>query len=159
MSAMTSELIGGSIVFSTVCPGADQRKHQSSASLPFVRGIHRSPVDSPHKGPVTRQSYIWWRHHACLQMCGDEFRQYTSYWLNDKSFVILNVTDLRRVTSSEWWLISWSQSYTLLIPGIERQTFWLISKRTYTAGHGWGTFVWIFLCISHAKIYTHRFSN
>ena len=21
---------------------------------PFVRGIHRSPVDSPHKGPVTQ---------------------------------------------------------------------------------------------------------
>ena len=32
---------------------ADQRKHQSSASLAFVRGIHRSPVNSPHKGPVT----------------------------------------------------------------------------------------------------------
>ena len=33
--------------------GADQRKRQSSASLAFVRGIHRSPVNSPHKGPVT----------------------------------------------------------------------------------------------------------
>ena len=27
----------------------------SSASLAFVRGIHRWPVDSPHKGPVTRK--------------------------------------------------------------------------------------------------------
>ena len=33
--------------------GADQRKHQSSASLAFVRGIHRWPVNSPHKRPVT----------------------------------------------------------------------------------------------------------
>ena len=32
----------------------DQRKHQSSASLAFVRGIHQSPMNSPHKGPVTR---------------------------------------------------------------------------------------------------------
>ena len=31
------------------------RKHQSSASLAFVRGIHRCPVNSPHKGPVTRK--------------------------------------------------------------------------------------------------------
>ena len=31
----------------------DQRKHQSSAALAFVRGIHRWPVNSPHKGPVT----------------------------------------------------------------------------------------------------------
>ena len=30
------------------------RKHQSSASLAFVREIHRWPVNSPHKGPVTR---------------------------------------------------------------------------------------------------------
>ena len=43
------------IVCSTVCSGADQRKHQSAASLDFVRGIHRWPVDSPHKGPVTRK--------------------------------------------------------------------------------------------------------
>ena len=33
--------------------GADQRKYQGSASLAFVMGIHRWPVDSPHKGPVT----------------------------------------------------------------------------------------------------------
>ena len=41
------------------------RKHQSSASLAFVRGIHRWPVNSPHKGPVTRKkSSVWWRHHG-----------------------------------------------------------------------------------------------
>ena len=37
--------------------GADQRKHQSSASLAFVRGIHRWPVNSQHKGPVTRKMF------------------------------------------------------------------------------------------------------
>ena len=37
--------------------GADQRKHESSASLAFVLGIHRWPVDSPHKGPVTRKMF------------------------------------------------------------------------------------------------------
>ena len=31
----------------------NQRKHQISTSLAFVRGIHRSPVNSPHKWPVT----------------------------------------------------------------------------------------------------------
>ena len=48
---------GVSIVCHTVCSDADQRKHQSSASLAFVRGIHRWPVDSPHKGPVTRKMF------------------------------------------------------------------------------------------------------
>ena len=46
----------------------DQRKHQSSASLAFVRGIHRSPVNSPHKGPVARNVSIWWRHHGLTRM-------------------------------------------------------------------------------------------
>ena len=53
MGAMSSQMTGVSIVCTTVCSGADQRKHQSSASLAFVRGIHRSQVNSPHKGPVT----------------------------------------------------------------------------------------------------------
>ena len=39
------------------CSGAVQRKYRSSASLTFLRGIHRSPVNSPHKGPVTRKCF------------------------------------------------------------------------------------------------------
>ena len=34
-----------------------QRKHQSSASLAFVWGIHRWPVKSPHKWPVARKMF------------------------------------------------------------------------------------------------------
>ena len=56
MSAMASQ-ITGVFVYSTVCSGRDLRKHQSSASLAFVRGIHRWPVNSPHKGPVTRKMF------------------------------------------------------------------------------------------------------
>ena len=63
MSAMASQNSSISTVLA-VCSVAHQRNHQSSASLAFVRGIHRWPVDSPHKGPVTRKIFpIWWRHH------------------------------------------------------------------------------------------------
>ena len=57
MNAMASQITGVSIVYSTVCLGADQRKYQSSASLGFVWGIHQWPVKSPHKGPVTRKMF------------------------------------------------------------------------------------------------------
>ena len=57
MRAMASPIIGVSIVYSTICSGADQRKHQSTASLVYVRRVHRWPVDSPHKGPVTREMF------------------------------------------------------------------------------------------------------
>ena len=57
MGAMASQITVVSTVCSVVCSGADQRKHRSFAWLVFLRGIHRSPVDSPHKGPVTRKMF------------------------------------------------------------------------------------------------------
>ena len=57
MSAIASQITSLMIVYSTVCSDADQRKHQSSASLAFVRGIHWQPVNSPHKWPVTRKMF------------------------------------------------------------------------------------------------------
>ena len=55
MGAMASQITSLTIVYTTVYSDADQRKHQSSASLAFVRGIHQGPVNSPHKWPVTRK--------------------------------------------------------------------------------------------------------
>ena len=57
MSAMVYHITSLTIVYSTIYSGADKRKHQSSASLPFVGGISRWPVDSPHKGPVTQKMF------------------------------------------------------------------------------------------------------
>ena len=55
MGTIASQITSLTIVYSTVYLDADQRKHQSSTSLAFVRGIHREPVNSPHKWPVTRK--------------------------------------------------------------------------------------------------------
>ena len=84
MGTMASQITSLTIVYSTVYSGADQRKHQSSVSLDFVRGIQRGPVNSPHIWPVTRkmfpfddvimvlQQLSWWnlltRLH-CDQLC------------------------------------------------------------------------------------------
>ena len=57
MSAMASQITSVSMVCSAVWSSADQRKHQSSASLAFVRGIQQWLVDFPHKGPVTRKIF------------------------------------------------------------------------------------------------------
>ena len=55
MGEITSQVTSLSSVYSTLYSDADQRKYQSSASLAFVWGIHRGPVNSPHKRPVTRK--------------------------------------------------------------------------------------------------------
>ena len=57
MGAMVSQITSLAIVYSTVYSGEDHRKHQSSESLAFVRGIHRGPVNSPHQWPVTRKMF------------------------------------------------------------------------------------------------------
>ena len=57
MGSMASQITSLTIVYSAVYSGADQRKHQSSTSLAIVRGIHRGPVNSQHKWPVTRKMF------------------------------------------------------------------------------------------------------
>ena len=57
MGAIASQITSLTTVYSTVYSGADQSKYQSCASLAFVWGIHRWPVNSPHKWPVTRKMF------------------------------------------------------------------------------------------------------
>ena len=57
IGAMASQIISLTIVYSTVYSGADQRKHQNSASLAFVWGIHRWTANVPPKWPVTRKMF------------------------------------------------------------------------------------------------------
>ena len=57
MTMMASQITSLTVVYSTVYLDADHRKHQSSASLAFVWGNSPGPVNSPHKGPVTRKMF------------------------------------------------------------------------------------------------------
>ena len=85
-----NERDGVSFVCSTICSGTDQRKHHSSASQASVRGIHRWPVDSPHK--VTRKMFPFYNVITCLvnwlQLIGSKFYLTGSvnelYWLEKK---------------------------------------------------------------------------
>ena len=69
MSKLASQITSLTIVDSTVYSDADQRKHQSSASLAFVWGIHRGPVNSPHKWPVTRKMFPFDDVIMCKIIC------------------------------------------------------------------------------------------
>ena len=75
MNAMASQIISLTIVCLTVYSGADQRKHQSSASLAFVWGIHLWPVNSPHKGPVTRKYF-----YSMTSSCWDVQQAVINRW-------------------------------------------------------------------------------
>ena len=109
MSEVVSQITGVSIVYSSVCSCADQRKHHSSASLASMWGIHRWPVDSPHKGPVTRKifpfddvimisfilRYIFFR--AFVIMFGSFMHLYYYYSLEEQNSYISQTFALWRV--------------------------------------------------------------
>ena len=64
MSQTVSQITSLTIVYSIVYSGTDQRKHQSSASLAFVWGSHRGPVNFPAQMDSNAENAsIWWRHH------------------------------------------------------------------------------------------------
>ena len=92
---------------STVHSGADQRKHQSSTSLAFVREIHRSPVlDATGRSLCELQLQHWNKYmeescrfqRAMLTMITTKIHTLQCYWR-------LNVTDTqgRWHMNSIWW--------------------------------------------------------
>ena len=85
MGAIASQITGLTIVHSTVYSDADQWKHQSSASLVFVRGIHRRPVDTPHKWPVTRKMFLF----------DDVIMSFSHTWHSScwKQYIFIGLTD------------------------------------------------------------------
>ena len=57
MTTMASQITSLTVVYSTVYSDADQRKHQSSASLAFVWGIHRDRWIPRTKGQLREKCF------------------------------------------------------------------------------------------------------
>ena len=93
MSAIASQVTGVSIVCSTIRSGADQRKLQSSASLAFVWGIHRWPVNSTHKRPVTRKIFSF--DHVIMN------------WTNDNQLCSETARSNVSVIESKYYDLNW----------------------------------------------------
>ena len=126
MSAMTSQISGVSIVCSTVCASTDQRKYQSPGALAFVRGIHVWPVDSPHKGPVTRKMFpfdnVMMYHHllSCHPRHVNRFAQHRP--------VTQNATKGKKVgpimlSTARWLKILGAKQLTTILTKCRNTTF------------------------------------
>ena len=75
---MASQITNLPIVYLTVCSGADQRKHQSSASLAFVREIPRTKVSNAESVSIR------WRHH-------DASGTMTYYWKENWEAIAMEI--------------------------------------------------------------------
>ena len=112
MGVIASQITSLRIVYSTVYSDADQRKHQSSASLAFVRGIHRGPVISPHEWPVTRKMF--------------PFDDVSCYW----PFVRETTGGFpsRKTSNVEHWCYLWCQSKRTFEQTVHEQVIWYVLK-------------------------------
>ena len=129
MGAIASQITSLTIVYSTVYSDADQRKHQSFASLAFVWGSHRGPVNSPHKWPVTRKMFpfddvimcgiaLWWMSLIWNQYCSGnglvQFRMGSRKPIfNQCSVKMIKVCEFLGTVLIGYWeyKLCWSQPY------------------------------------------------
>ena len=108
MGAMASQITSFTIDYSTFYSSTNQRNHQSPASLAFVRGIHRWPVNSPHKGPVTRKMFPFddvimvVSYSPVTPVCDSVVAALQQYKFHNITFP--------QLVCNSWWLISslWS---------------------------------------------------
>ena len=124
MGKIASQITSLTSVYSTVYSGVDQSKHQSSASLTFVWGIHRGPVNSPHKWPVTRKmfpfddvimweviiSHLFWIYHARV-LSWTKSRVYVAVYYNAGLIPGLRPANERLRYFLTTSLIDWAQTY------------------------------------------------
>ena len=68
MSPMASQITSFTIVYSTVYSGADQRKHQSSTSLPLWGEFTDDQWIPPQRASDAENVSIWWRHHVMIHL-------------------------------------------------------------------------------------------
>ena len=106
LGTVVSQITSISIVYSTICSGTDQRKHQSSASLAFVRRIHWWPLNSPHKGPVSWKMFPfddiiidlshpkWWSFPSLLHC----------HWMMILRSIIHRSQSSLKMRQSTWWI-------------------------------------------------------
>ena len=91
MTTIASQITSLTVVYSIVYSGADQRKHQSSASLAFVRGIHRDRWIPRTKGQLRGKCFhlmtsSW--HPSKMVICSYLSIPWHQYHFSD---VIMNV--------------------------------------------------------------------
>ena len=110
MGTLASQITSLLIVYSTVYSDADERKHQNFASLAFVCGIHRWPVNSPHKWPLTCKmlpfddvimEFKFWSSMFCGTVPYFQWRAHSSsssYGSTDSILAIFNCIGLKHIT-------------------------------------------------------------
>ena len=97
LSVMASQFTSPAIVYPTVYSATHQRKHQSSTSLAFVRGIHQWLVNSPYKGPVMRTMFPF--YDVIMMAYGVPTNRLNQCWLHHSCACHIHICNLNLVSA------------------------------------------------------------
>ena len=126
MTMLASQITSLTVVYSIVYSGAIQRKHQSSASLAFVREIHRGPVNNfPHKWPVTRKMFpfddviMWWYDRLPIRILRERLHANRIWYENTFKYCYQQcttvITDSLNVFIICWTEIAFTRGFMLVV--------------------------------------------
>ena len=122
MTTIASQITSITVVYSTVYPDADQRKHQGSASLAFVWGIHRDQWIPRIKGQLRGKCFIWWRHDdrriQCIKIKDKLWGRPSIamfFFILEGSPTIVNYVYHVPVVNMNWWHTKFPSMYSLLV--------------------------------------------
>ena len=160
MGAMASQITSLTIVYSTVYSDADQSKHQSSASLAFVRWTGEFPAEMASNAENVS---IWWRHHVlywaasyikaivpCIPTQNLQYqpancrpfplhricsRHYICYFAPVSKPWRHNIGNAFRITGP-WWE-KWISHGCISFTPVNNAAFWCLLVRTNSGINGW----------------------
>ena len=150
MGAMASQITSLAIVYSSVSSGAVTKKNQSSASLAFVWGIHRWPVNSPLRLPVTRKIFPF---DDAIMRSDALTHNYMQPNLNERPFVMINVIQISQ-GNSKIKLLHYYNARNFMhmaLPSLVHNVTWSFAQRHII----WSTTSHIF-GINHSKEKVNR---
>ena len=109
---IASQITSATVVHSTVYSDADQTKHQSSALLAFVWGIHRTGEFPAQGASYAENVSIWWRHHAKCVCCQETLPDHplAHGWLQSRTGLYLKflatciMSDM--ILFQDFWLLT-----------------------------------------------------
>ena len=109
IGTMASQITSLMFVYSAVYSSADQRKHQSSASLAFVQGILPVTGEFPaQKANKEENVSIWWRHHEPSEEDVTNFSVMGCHSLRISAKIFKNFIEnfIEKCGSGRWFLVS-----------------------------------------------------
>ena len=105
------------------------KKHQRFASLAFVRGIHRWPVNSPHRWPVLHQMFPF--DDVTMLCLNASYWSIDAEWLTyplphwppgalmwyfgDVIFKLISVTDGWSISAAIWMSLGLTDDWSILV--------------------------------------------